>query len=418
MKKILVADLLRQVSDAMAGPGMGKKAIVNYEGAAFAPIKQYFQEKRTEFYSKQLCDELVLQVHQQYDRGLLGRSKYRGIRKIAALMEEYYQTGTLKWGCLTSRSMRSLTSYFASILTTYVAKRRQAGDIGDKSIKVYESAIKQFLHYLEDLGHKRFGRVTKAVVSAHIPWFAKTRPSGRGPSLFALRSFFRFLNDSGIFPQDWNSVLLDTTMAPRRKIRPGFDLTEAEKILAATDRASSLGKRNYAILLLASRTGLRACDICRIRFADIDWRGHEIKISQHKTGKALTLPLLPDVGNAIADYLLHDRPQVDSSYIFIRSVRPYERLADRSISCMAARYMMAAGIDRKKIARRGFHSFRRSIGVRMLEAEVSMDTVREVLGHSHPDSLKPYLAIERTHLRECALGLSEAGLTLTREELQ
>jgi integrase len=103
--------------------------------------------------------------------------------------------------------------------------------------------------------------------------------------------------------------------------------------------------------------------------------------------------------------ILHGRPNSDSEYVFLTTKSPYVKLSDRTTS-IVQRNMEKAGLPKKKNLRRGFHSFRRSLGTQMLKAEVALETISQVLGHSSTEATKPYLSIDLTHLKECALDLS------------
>jgi integrase len=158
-------------------------------------------------------------------------------------------------------------------------------------------------------------------------------------------------------------------------------------------------------MMLAFQTGLRACDISNLERQNINWRTSEIQIAQTKTGRALSLHLPVESGNAIADYILNARPKCDVANIFICKDRPFRHIGNRSMSSIISRYMHKAGIAESLVKRRGFHSFRRTFGKRLLESETSLDMLNELLGHSKMDSSKPYIAIDETGLKKCALGL-------------
>ena len=98
---------------------------------------------------------------------------------------------------------------------------------------------------------------------------------------------------------------------------------ELEKILNVIDTGTERGKRDYAIILLAATTGLRACDIIRLKLTDVDWRRGEITVVQDKTGNKVYLPILRDVGMALQDYILHARPSIPVPELFLtsRSIR-------------------------------------------------------------------------------------------------
>jgi len=177
------------------------------------------------------------------------------------------------------------------------------------------------------------------------------------------------------------------------------------------DTSTGRGKRDYAIIYLASHTGLRSVDIINLKLTDIDWNKDEIRIVQKKTGRSLVLPLDRNTEKAIADYILSGRPNTDSSYIFIRSIAPYTKLSDKGSSySMIKRYCNSAGISNQ-----GFHGLRRSMGTWMLEAGVPLPTISQVLGHYNQDSTKQYLSLNNLMLAECALSLH--GIETKKEEL-
>lgn len=310
---------------------------------------------------------------------------------------------------------KTLTGYFSEVCDSYISEQMTSGDLMAATVKSYKAGIKQFLFYLEECGHTTFETVDKPCVSAFIPWASKRHPGGLHTVLPGVRTFLRFLNECKVFQQDW-VLSLRVVLAKKRKIQPGFTREETDMMLSVVDATTMCGKRDHAILMLAANTGLRSVDIIHLRLDDIDWRKNEIRILQHKTGNELTLPLLPDVGNAIANYILHERPVSECWNIFLSTKRPHQKLSNQGICNIVVRAANASNVDPERIKQHGIRSFRRSIGLRMLEAEIPLDLIREVLGHRSPNSIKPYLAIDHAHLRWCALTLH--GIETSREELQ
>jgi len=171
------------------------------------------------------------------------------------------------------------------------------------------------------------------------------------------------------------------------------------------------------MLLLALRTGLRSVDILHLKLEDIHWRTNTIEIIQEKTQVPLVLPLLTDVGNAIADYLLHGRPESSLPYVFLRTLAPFQNLSSHSacyaISC---KIMKAAGIRQGKADCKGFHCLRHSVAARLLSEETPLPVISSILGHRNKDSAKVYLSTDLDHLRDCALSL--VGIEVAQEELR
>lgn len=179
-----------------------------------------------------------------------------------------------------------------------------------------------------------------------------------------------------------------------------YSIDEIKRIENSVDTSTIQGKRDYAIILLASRMGLRSGDIVKLKIEDIKGK-NEINIIQQKTGKALHLPLIEDVSVAIGDYLTV-RPSSMAREIFINIYAPYNPISTGTIRNLLKKYMSAADIDvgnRKK----GPHALRSSLASAMVNDDVSYETVRKVLGHSSNNAIKHYARIDVEKLRKYCL---------------
>ena len=233
--------------------------------------------------------------------------------------------------------------------------------------------------------------------------------------LSALRSFLGFV-DSKHFAKFCLSNAIPSSAARKTEIISTITPEEEEKLLTSVDCTTSVGKRNFAILLLALRTGLRSIDIANLKLGDIHWKSNTIEIIQEKTNTPLTLPLLTDVGNAIADYILNGRPNSQQPNLFLQTLAPHRRLSGSSacytISC---KIMKDAGIRQGKECRKGFHCLRHYVAARLLFNETPLPIISCILGHRDKDSTKVYLSTDLVHLCACALSLK--GIEVTKEEL-
>jgi integrase len=180
-----------------------------------------------------------------------------------------------------------------------------------------------------------------------------------------------------------------------------------ENILAQPDINTPTGKRDYAILMLASVTGIRAVDIANIKLADINWREMTIHFVQRKTGFGLSLPLDASAAAAVSDYILNARPGTDSPYIFLTKVAPYRKLSDKSsVANVLNKYAKLSGIKKKKHDGKSFHAFRRSMGVWLLDTAASPEMISQILGHHSKDVLQRYLPLSPSKLGICTLGFN------------
>lgn len=187
--------------------------------------------------------------------------------------------------------------------------------------------------------------------------------------------------------------------------------------MATIDRTTGVGRRDFAIVLLALRLGLRAVDIAQLRVTDLHWRTHTLTVTQQKTGRRLDTPLLADVGNAIVDYLLHGCPSVASPQVFLRSQAPYIPFGTgHSISHVVGAALKRANLRQDPGQHRGSHILRHSLAARLLAAETPLPVISGVLGHANKDTTKIYLSTDTEHLRACALGLG--GIEVTGEVIR
>ncbi|MCF8568528.1 tyrosine-type recombinase/integrase [Alicyclobacillus tolerans] len=202
----------------------------------------------------------------------------------------------------------------------------------------------------------------------------------------------------------------------RSTIKPVFAKDEAGKILSCINRSCAKGKRDYAILMLAKNNGLRSSDILALKLSDIDWKKAEISIVQRKTGNSLMCPLDVETGNAIADYVLNSRPESQLPYVFLKLSSPYDKMrSSASICALLKRYMSTAGVPSKPGEWKSTHTFRRTLGTRMLESEIPLNTIAQVLGQKSTQSTKSYLSLSEEKLSACPLNLK--GIEVTAEGL-
>ena len=173
-----------------------------------------------------------------------------------------------------------------------------------------------------------------------------------------------------------------------------------QRVLAGHDRSTPVGRRNYAILLLLARLGLRAGEVVGLNLEDLDWDNGLIRI-RRKGSRWTRLPLPSDVGAAIAAYLQSDRPPSSSRRVFLRHNAPIRGFAHTiCVSSIVRRTLIAAGVDS---GRTGAHLFRHTLAVDLLRNGASLDQIGDVLGHRSPNTTALYAKVDIAALREVAL---------------
>ncbi len=269
--------------------------------------------------------------------------------------------------------------------------------LSEPRIECYKRALNRFCEYLR-LVNKSFATMGREDIIAFFSPQANRKRDYTGP----LRVFLRYLNEHGMACRDFSYLLNDIRYVESVKLPSYYLIDEIKAIEGAVNRSSPCGKRDYAMLLLASRLGLRASDIISLRFSDLDWDGNKIRLIQNKTGKKVELPLLSEVGDAIIDYILHARPKVPLQTIFLSGRHPYRKIKSASLSSLVTKYIRKSGVN-SDYRHHGTHSLRHSLASAMLQTNTSLPVISETLGHSSTQSTMFYLSIDVDMLTRCSL---------------
>lgn len=215
--------------------------------------------------------------------------------------------------------------------------------------------------------------------------------------------FLQFLFQNGYVDEDHSCNMPAKRCLRKNSLPSVWEREDVDKLLSAVDRGNPIGKRDYAILLLVTKLGLRTGDIRTLCLSDIDWETGRLSFVQSKTQKRVDLPMPNDVGWAIIDYLKHGRPKTEIQNVFLTGRTPIMAFSDASsLSGIIIRYAQMAKIDLSK-HKHGMHSLRHTLATRLMEENIPISTIANILGHSSTDTVKKYLQVDITHLRDCAL---------------
>jgi integrase/recombinase XerD len=237
------------------------------------------------------------------------------------------------------------------------------------------------------------GRVTGAVVDK----------AGSGVSVSAaqyfvsaLRAFLRFCFVEGLVEADLSQAALTVTGRRSSPLPRGISQADARALLDGPDRRTALGRRDYALMVLLLRLGLRRSEVAGLRLDDIDWRGGELVV-RGKGDREDRLPLPADVGQAIAAYLRRGRPASDRREVFLRARAPFEPIAPGTVSSTVRRACRRAGIPEI-----GSHRLRHTTACEMVGAQVPLERIGQVLRHRSLQSTAIYARVELDGLRRLA----------------
>jgi site-specific recombinase XerD len=274
-----------------------------------------------------------------------------------------------------------------------------------RTARKYTQQLSAFSRYLEGAGVTELDRITPG----HVREFYendKNKTSRRSYGS-TLRVFFRWAAAQG-----WlSSSLRDAVPRPRQyryvSLPDVLGQTEVDRVLAAVDRSTPLGRRDYAVLVLAARYGLRPCDIRQLTLDEIDWREARIDLRQVKTGRPLVLPLLPDVAGALSAYLLDGRPVSTNRTVFLRHCAPFEPFAaENNLATIMRDALRRVGLADRP-GRRGLYLFRHTLATQLLASGQPLKAIADVLGHASTQTTYGYTRVEVDGLRSVAISAEE-----------
>jgi len=275
----------------------------------------------------------------------------------------------------------------------------------------YSKISESFLSFLESQGIRQSTDIAARHTSGYINTLMGYSYKTVELQLCGLRSFLRYLHEDSLHPEDLTKAIPAIKARKQNRIPSVWTQENVAKLLDAVDRGNPAGKRDYAILLLVTRLGLRTIDTKRLKLNNLKWRENRIELTQSKTAAVLNLPLLPDVGWAIIDYLKNGRPKVESPYVFLRHLAPLVPFSDEDrLHQIVVKYMKLAKIPISPYKKKGMHSLRHTLASRLLAENTPLPIISDILGHISSDSTAVYLKVDVSRLRECALN-PEGGLT-------
>ena len=335
--------------------------------------------------------------------GTLSQQRVQLLR-VVHMLEDYRLHQALTRRYYASKNPIILNTYYSNIFTDY-KNNLISSQLSKVTVDHYKKISKTFIDYLQQLKVESIKDITMDICNSYLKTLAGLSFKTIEQQVCGIRHFFRFLYSSNLIINDYAEKIHMPVVSKNAKIPSTWKLDELKAILSVIDRNSPIGKRDYAMILLACVLGLRVGDIKLLRFENFNWEDKQISIIQHKTRKPLSLPIPDSVGWAIIDYIKNGRPQYyETDYIFLKHMPPFDPIGDDNhMHQQLVKYMRKAGISHYRNRRCGFHSLRHSAGSILLEMEVSLPIITNILGHSDSNVTAIYLKTDLQKLAECVL---------------
>lgn len=298
------------------------------------------------------------------------------------------------------------TPFFVDIRSRFRSSCEKKG-YSQVTTEHYVKQSSYLMDYLAAQGMDDFTEVTLDTVHAYIRTLAGFSYKTVEQHICSLCAFFRFLYQEGTVPDDLAAKLPMVKARKQTAIPSIWTHEELKQLIEAIDRGSPKGRRDYAVILIACRLGLRCTDIKNLCFENFNWTEKKLCFTQSKTGQPIELPLVPDVGWAVIDYLKYGRPKVDSNRIFVRHMAPFLPFAEGDhLDQLIRAYMVKAHIPMRG-KHRGMHSLRHTMASVLLEKDTPLPVISDIIGHLDTNSTAVYLKVDMERLAECPLDFEE-----------
>jgi site-specific recombinase XerD len=305
-------------------------------------------------------------------------------------------------GCFEFRSPRVLPRVFqgetGKQMMLFLDMLRKSYRFTEKTIQDKQLRLFEFNTYLESHG---------ILLSEFRPEIFTDFITVQGYTLSKIRTLsntikqlFHYLYNTSEIDTDLSFLVMPVSKGSE-KLASTYTDEEIRRMILTVDRGSSIGKRDYLVLLLASEYGWRSSDITAFQFSWIDWDKNVISFNQHKTGIEVEYQLIASIGNAIIDYLKYGRPDTIAQEIIVGhdTVNGGKKLSGPTIHSIVAKYFRLANIDNWNQKKHGPHALRFSLATNMLKKNISIPIIGNILGHLSTQSTKRYISLDIDQLK-------------------
>jgi site-specific recombinase XerD len=279
--------------------------------------------------------------------------------------------------------------------------RRERG-LAPKSIIRHLPTIRQFLGEVCPAGASDLGKISQEDVIRYIERHAQDWSAASGKAMcWSLRAFLRYLHYRGLNPLALAGCVPSIRRWKLASLPTYLSAAQVQKVLDGCDRTTALGRRDYAILMMLAKLGLRADEVVTLTLDDIDWRSGEMLV-RAKGRQRARMPMPPDVGAAVVAYLRDGRPTSSCRRLFLRTLAPKLGFASGCAITMIAKIALErAGI--RGYAHQGAHIFRHSLATELLRSGATLSEIGQLLRHESQDTTRIYAKVDVDALRTLSL---------------
>jgi integrase/recombinase XerD len=381
---------------------------MNFYTRRWNMLLKFAQERNESYYSEKLGVDFIekhFNILQKDFEGTLKQSEVQNLRVMRMLGDFQLHGSVLRRYYKHKEILHN--QCFIDVISNFKHYCMDK-DYSAVTVEHYTKQSAKFLDYVDSHGCTSCNEINLTLINNYIKTLAGYTYKTVEQQLCSLRSLFKYLHLNSLINTDYSLKIPMIQSRKQTRIPSVWTVDDLQKLTSAIDRGNPMGTRDYAMILLACRLGLRVSDIKKLTFENFHWNNKQLVFVQSKTRTTISLPLIQDVGWAVIDYLKYGRPNVDTSYVFVRHVAPFLPFGeDNHLHQVIVKYMRLAHIfisSKKKI---GMHSLRHTLASLLLETDTPLPTISDVLGHVDTDSTAVYLKVDIKKLKECSLNIKE-----------
>jgi site-specific recombinase XerD len=374
----------------------------------WAHLVRFARELNLGEYSEDLAERFV-DTHRRRtgERSELKEAWRRHMPFLVTLLGQFARNGHIERARVETSKLQVPTA-MKKWLREYEQYARDRRHLRASTLQGRMRTIRVFLDALGSRNVAKLEHLQPADIAAFVASRGRMCPRTMSRTVSDVRCFLRFLLLRDVLRQDLSPLLPTVRVARDATIPSVWEPELVERLLKVVERSSPRGKRDYAILLLAARLGLRLGDIRALRLDDLKWESAAIEITQSKTGAPLCLPMTEEVGLALIDYLKAGRPSSVHREVFLRARPPFIPFADAGRFYQIVKYWRElAGIRFPRQQHCGLHSLRHTLATQLLREQTPMHVISQILGHTTTASTMIYAKVEVESLRAAALDTEE-----------
>jgi integrase len=383
--------LIKTCSTWLGENGYSEARIRDYLRLWSTGIQKFMQERCITVYSPQVGRNFI-----NLPLPFNSPTYRRAVRRSVAVLSDFLVHGRVHRR-IVHRVNHELPGEIGDAAKAFIASQEELR----RSMLTLNEHRRVLSYFIQHLSLKSVHQVS-AINEEHVLAFLASAQNCRDKFLNTTRLFCRYLYACKLVDRDIEYVIGRNPLPSREKIPSVYDPDEVRQIEGVVDQSSPVGKRDYAILLLATRLGFRSSDIAGLRFGNLDWDNNLIRLTQYKTKQEVELPLLSDVGDAIINYLQYARPVSPEPNVFLSACAPFRPINRLIINGAISRTIKASKVDIRN-RKFGPHAMRHSLATRLLSNGIPLPVISETLGHTSTQTTMKYLRVDINNLQRCAI---------------